>query len=494
MAKISTYPSADNPLLLSDRLIGTEAIRPIPSSTPLATKNFSLGDLLQLFSGNFPAATLQAVLDAGNIATQNITLTGTIDTTLIRPDNIEDTSGSQGLTFQFLSKGTSSINWVDLPINNLQTVLNAGNTATQNITLIGNITSTLVIPNNIKDELGLIGITGQILSKTATGVKWINAASSTTPSLGDVLFVNNTAINNINLTGNVTATSFIKTGGTILQYLMADGSVSLGPTIVQLLTEQTIDSYVGSRLRPTNPLSNGFYVDRNVNGAVGFTAINQNTGNGAISIIDVGIGALYTQTAYIAKFSPNYYVPLLAGKGGLLGTEEVFVGSTDGNDVSILTGPAFASISRKFTVKADGQLLLQTTPTTGTTSDFVLLRDTSGNVKQIAYPTPAYTNYVCNFNATGIGAPAVSILENTLGNIVWTRNAVGDYRGTLSGAFPTIPKVWFSKPNTQYDAGNYGAFLSYISANVVQLLTTDYDQITPIDGAYSTSFEIRVYP
>ena len=122
MAKISTYPSADNPLLLSDRLIGTEAIRPIPSSTPLATKNFSLGDLLQLFSGNFPAATLQAVLDAGNIATQNITLTGTIDTTLIRPDNIEDTSGSQGLTFQFLSKGTSSINWVDLPINNLQTI------------------------------------------------------------------------------------------------------------------------------------------------------------------------------------------------------------------------------------------------------------------------------------------------------------------------------------------------------------------------------------
>ena len=243
MAKISTYPSADNPLLLSDRLIGTEAIRPIPSSTPLATKNFSLGDLLQLFSGNFPAATLQAVLDAGNIATQNITLTGTIDTTLIKPDNIEDTSGSQGLTFQFLSKGTSSINWVDLPINNLQTVLNAGNTATQNITLIGNITSTLVIPNNIKDELGLLGITGQILSKTATGIKWINAASSTTPGLGDVLFVNNTAINNINLTGNVTATSFIKTGGTSLQYLMADGSVTTGgsiPTLQQVTTAGAI--------------------------------------------------------------------------------------------------------------------------------------------------------------------------------------------------------------------------------------------------------------
>jgi len=77
MAKISTYPSADNPLLLSDRLIGTEAIRPVPSPTPLATKNFSLADLLQLFSANFPAASLQAVLNTGNTATQNITLTGT---------------------------------------------------------------------------------------------------------------------------------------------------------------------------------------------------------------------------------------------------------------------------------------------------------------------------------------------------------------------------------------------------------------------------------
>ena len=115
MSKISTYPSADVPLQLSDRLIGTEAIRPVPSPTPLATKNFSLGELLQLFSSNFPAATLQAVLNAGNIATQNITLTGTISATLIKPINIEDTSGSQGLPFQVLSKGAVSITWVDIP-------------------------------------------------------------------------------------------------------------------------------------------------------------------------------------------------------------------------------------------------------------------------------------------------------------------------------------------------------------------------------------------
>lgn len=237
MSKIATYSLADTPLQLSDRLIGTEAPRPTPSATPLATKNFSLGELLQLFSSNFPAATLQAVLDTGNTATQNITLTGTIDATLIRPDNIEDTSGSQGLPFQFLSKGASSINWGYLPVDNLQAVLNAGNTATQNLTLVGNITSTKIIPGNIQDDTTGIGTTGQFLSKTPSGIRWVNAPSSTTPGLGDVLSVNNTAINNINLTGNVTATSFIKTGGTNLQYLMADGSVTTGmgtPTLQQV--------------------------------------------------------------------------------------------------------------------------------------------------------------------------------------------------------------------------------------------------------------------
>jgi hypothetical protein len=211
MAKISTYPGADVPLQLSDRLIGTEAIRPIPTSTPLATKNFSLGELLQLFSSNFPAASLQAVLDTGNTATQNINLIGTIDATLIRPDNIEDTSGSQGLTFQFLSKGASSINWVDLPVDNLQQVLNTGNTATQNITLIGNITSTKIIPGNIQDDTLGIGTTGQILSKTATGIRWINNPTVFTPGLADVLSVGNTATNDITLIGNIIATKAIPT-------------------------------------------------------------------------------------------------------------------------------------------------------------------------------------------------------------------------------------------------------------------------------------------
>jgi hypothetical protein len=225
MAKISTYPSADTPLLLSDRLIGTEAIREIPSPTPLATKNFSLGELLTLFSSNFPAPSLQEVLNTGNEATQDIYLTGTLEVDLIKPVNIEDTSGSQGTTFQYLSKGTSSISWVDLPVDGLQAVLNKQNTATQNITLTGNISSTYITPRNIKDESLNIGSVGQVLTKTSSGVMWKNSSVPTAPSLADVLATGNTATNDINLTGDMYATSFVKSGGTSSQFLKADGSV-----------------------------------------------------------------------------------------------------------------------------------------------------------------------------------------------------------------------------------------------------------------------------
>lgn len=115
MSKISTYSLADEPLQLSDRLIGTEAPRPTPSATPLATKNFSLGELLLLFSSNFPAASLQAVLDTNNTATEDINLTGTINTTLIKPGNIIDMLNSQGTPLQILSKGVGGICWIDGP-------------------------------------------------------------------------------------------------------------------------------------------------------------------------------------------------------------------------------------------------------------------------------------------------------------------------------------------------------------------------------------------
>jgi hypothetical protein len=110
MAKIETYSLATSPLSLSDMLIGTE----VGGAIPNATKNFSLGELLDLFSSSFPATTLQGVLDNNNTATQNINLTGIINTTFVKPINITDVNSSNGVVGQFLSKQPTGVMWMDV--------------------------------------------------------------------------------------------------------------------------------------------------------------------------------------------------------------------------------------------------------------------------------------------------------------------------------------------------------------------------------------------
>jgi hypothetical protein len=328
MSKISTYSLADTPLSLSDRLIGTEAFRTTPTPTPLATKNFSLGELLQLFSANFPAASLQAVLNTGNTATQNINLTGTIDVTLIKPDNIEDTSGSQGTVFQYLSKGASSINWVDLPIDTLQAVLNAGNTATQNITLVGDITTTKIIPGNIQDDTAGIGTTGQFLSKTASGIRWVNSPAATTPTLGDVVSVGNTANQDIFING-LTIGKGSGTGAT---------NTALGSSALLLSTTGYFNVATGAFTLTNNTTGNrntalgygALYqnLTGNLNVAIGsYASLNSQTGlaNVALGYATLNanlIGSFNTGLGYRALFSN------LADKNTAVGTEVMFSNTT----------------------------------------------------------------------------------------------------------------------------------------------------------------------
>ncbi len=181
MSKIATYSLADSPLQLSDRLIGTEALRTPPSITPLATKNFSLGELLQLFSSNFPAATLQAVLNAGNIATQDITLTGTIYVDLIKPTNIEDMLGSQGTPFQVLSKAIGGFNWVDPPASITLTTTGSSGPSTLiggvlNIPVYTGGSGTTPTLQQVTDEGNTT--TNDVIVSKETGASYIQVASN----------------------------------------------------------------------------------------------------------------------------------------------------------------------------------------------------------------------------------------------------------------------------------------------------------------------------
>jgi hypothetical protein len=254
-----------------------------------------------LFSSNFPAASLQAVLDTGNAAVQDISLTGTIYTTLIEPENIIDILGSQGTTFQFLSKATNGINWVDLPTSNLQQILNKGNTATQNIILTGDISSTLIIPRNIKDEGGNLGVPTQILTKTLTGISWEYSPIPTTAGLNDVLLVGNTATNDIILIGNISVIDASLSGAL---YDSTDSSGTAGQVLSSTGAEtQWIDSpsdktYIYVQAVPSTTWN-----------------INHNLGKfPSVSVVNINNVLLYGEVTYVD--SNNLTIAFSAGFSG----------------------------------------------------------------------------------------------------------------------------------------------------------------------------------
>jgi len=81
-------------------------------------------------------------------------------------------------------------------LQGLQSVLDTGNTATQNINLTGDITVVgTVYPTTITAQ-ATTGLAGQILSSTGTGIEWINSPATSCCSWNDSLTIGNTATTN----------------------------------------------------------------------------------------------------------------------------------------------------------------------------------------------------------------------------------------------------------------------------------------------------------
>jgi hypothetical protein len=104
-----------------------------------------------------------------------------------------------------------------------------------------------------------------------------------------------------------------------------------------------------------------------------------------------------------------------------------------------------------------------------------------------------YKSYVALMSQTGTAAPTAVELENSLGNIVWTRSSAGIYNGTLSGAFPITKTFALSIQAGGYDTdvlnGGGGDIYNLVRLNDnVLVLSTTGDTILN----YSP-IEIRVY-
>jgi len=115
-----------------------------------ATYNFTLQELLDVFLPVIPANNLQGILDYGNTATQDINLFGTINTTNL---NVTDTAN---IYIAYLNEETH-------------------------------------IVGSVFDSLDLVGTPGQVLTSTGEGVEWYTLPPIFTPTLQQVLTEGNTA-------------------------------------------------------------------------------------------------------------------------------------------------------------------------------------------------------------------------------------------------------------------------------------------------------------
>jgi hypothetical protein len=152
------------------------------------TYNFTLQELLTLFLPNIPANNLQGILDYGNTAIQDINLTGTIYTT-------------------------------DLDVSSIATILDSF------------LTGDTHISGGLFDVNTSIGTAGQVLTSTGFNVEWYTIPT-VIPDLQQVLTAGNTSTLDIILTSNLSALDVSSDTATFSTDLTIDGTLTDGTASV----------------------------------------------------------------------------------------------------------------------------------------------------------------------------------------------------------------------------------------------------------------------
>ena len=129
-------------------------------------------------------------------------------------------------------------------------------------------------------------------------------------------------------------------------------------------------------------------------------------------------------------------------------------------------------------------------------------------IKKLNDNEPKYKVYTALLTQTGTSDPVATVLENTLGDIVWSRVGVGHYSGVLLGAFtankticPQFPSLRFEGNGTYLpiasDAFNQlGSIIAFCQDDTnFEIQTTDLVALSEWSTILGSSFliEIRVY-
>lgn len=107
-----------------------------------------------------------------------------------------------------------------------------------------------------------------------------------------------------------------------------------------------------------------------------------------------------------------------------------------------------------------------------------------------------YRSYTALLTQVDVDDPIAKVLENTIGDIVWTRSSIGEYYGTLTGAFGDGSKVFISNPYV-FVATKAAIFISYNDTNSMVIGTYGYPawntEINTDDALQDFPIEIRIY-
>lgn len=262
MTKISQYTEASPPGL-EDLLIGTDI-----NGTGESTKNFLIGDINTLFK---VLTSLQDVVNVGNTIVVPTTVAKGIDITLANQSTVYQNGVLVTIPLQ-----TTVGPGIEGAPDAFKAVLN-GQSPDSNGSPFGFVTNMTGA-----DNVGFVAEmeTGSLSSKGFLARSKDNATGHLFS--GDKIIGGITSnIFNITHDGNIAGKSFIKTGGTSAQFLMANGSTSTMPTLQQV-TEAGSTSNVGIQISTVD--------ENSISGS-------SETGVGIYGYSDEGIGVYgYSET------------------------------------------------------------------------------------------------------------------------------------------------------------------------------------------------------
>jgi hypothetical protein len=102
-----------------------------------------------------------------------------------------------------------------------------------------------------------------------------------------------------------------------------------------------------------------------------------------------------------------------------------------------------------------------------------------------------YKVYRAILNQSGTNAPVATVLENTIGNIVWSRNSPGTYSATLVGAFQAN-KTFYPTFGTSNSFNR--VYTNRLNDDVMSIVSISEDLTAYLDNElFNYPIEILVY-